>query len=135
MKDRKSQSAIPAEAPPHNYEHVNRIVQKMREGGSTSADIVMTASLSINQSRKARHSRRDDLQELIIVMARDNLEITANRLFYELKNRVDQGVIVSMTANDTVEWKTSEGKLKKTPVSGLKDRLSRAKKYLKKDSL
>lgn len=134
MKDRKSRSVTPTEAQP-DFTHAHRILQKMLDGGSATADYMTVPYLSAIQSKKARHSRPDELSKLIIDIASDNPKITASQLFYKLKKNVGQGVIVSMTADDSVEWRTSAGKPMKTSVLALKDRLSRAKNCLKKDSL
>ena len=100
MKDRKSRSATPTEVPSPNFEDAHRIRQKMIAGGSATADYVTVPYLSALQSKKARHPRLDDLQKLIIAIASDNPKITKSQLFYELRKRAGQGVIVSMTADD-----------------------------------
>lgn len=132
MKKRKSQP-MPDAGPPPGLEEAHRILQKMLVGGSTTADYVTTPYLSALQSKKASQVRLDDLQKLIIEIAEIG-NITMRQLESELRRRVGEGVIVAMTSDDFVEWKTSEGALMKSPISGLKDRLYRAKRQLKKEA-
>lgn len=124
---------IPDAATP-DFDDARRIVQKMLAQNSATADFATSLHNSGIQSLRARRPRRDELSQLIMDVAAEKIEISAKQLPRELEKFVGLGVIVELTADDFVVWKTSSGKTKKTPVSGLDDRLSRVKKQLKKNS-
>ena len=89
------------------------------------------------QARRGGRARKPDaLQLLIDEIVRENPELNQNQLFYRLRREEGQGVIVridrpeEMLAGDEpcIHFQTEEGVEKTASLSGLKDRLSRAKK-------
>lgn len=132
MKMQKSLAISDPEKP--DFGDAQRIVQKMLDQNSATADYATSIYNSGMQSLRARIPRMDELSQLIMDVAAEKFEISAKQLCRQLDKFVGQGVIVELTDDDFVVWKTSSGKTKKTPVSGLNDRLCRAKKHLKKKS-
>lgn len=82
----------------------------------------------------------DALQELILKIARKNLDINQTQLLHMLRGAAGAGVVTSidkpsdLLAGDTpsIHFVEDDGRPKTAPVRGLKDRLSRAKRKIKK---
>lgn len=114
---------------------VDEITAKVKAGDSTTATYAMSKLKplieSVRQTEIARKPRLNELNALIAAIVKDDPEITEKGLWRELEKRAGQGVIVEMTADDKIQWKTSAGKVETTPISALKDRLSRVKQRLK----
>jgi hypothetical protein len=79
-----------------------------------------------------RALKTDALQVLIQNCAREAPDISQRELWHQLKKHLGLGVIRAID-DQTIEFLAHNGKLKTAPVSGLKDRLSRAKSKI--DSL
>jgi len=105
------QSAIIVQRNPEDAERVRRRSMS-RKGGSVP--------------------KTDALQMLIQVCVREAPEINRRKLWHRLRQELGRGTITAIDAQ-RIEFRTSNGKFKISPVSGLKDRLSRAKR--KGDSL
>lgn len=80
------------------------------------------------QGKKGGKSKKTDaLQGLIIDLARRMPIITEQ----ELRDRLTREAypeIIEDVDDETISFKTHKGRLKEAPITGLKDRLSRAKK-------
>lgn len=127
-------SPNPIDTPHPKFEHVDRILAKVRAGDSETADYALAGFDSFFHSVVASHARPDDLGSLIVDIVRDDPEISWKDLLKELEKRAGQGLIESITEDDFIQWRTSDGTTENTPISGLKDRLTRARDFLKKDS-
>jgi hypothetical protein len=127
-------SPDPVDTPYRNLEHVDRILAKAHAGDSYTADYAIAGFDSFFHSVVASHARPDDLGSLIVEIVRDDPEISWKDLLKELERRAGQGVIESITEDDFIQWRTSDGTTEKTPISGLKDRLTRARDSLKRNS-
>lgn len=83
--------------------------------------------------------KTDALQELILEVVRCNPRITEPQLLAKLRDRLQQGVIVEIDEDPSspdppeIEFNDHHGKWGHAPISGLKDRLSRAKKAIQKE--
>ena len=85
-----------------------------------------------------RAPKSDSLQELIQNCAHENPKISQRELWHRLKKEIGKGIIVSIDAESPCEdgsvrkihFMSSDGKVKTALVSGLKNRLSRAKAKL-----
>ena len=84
------------------------------------------------QARRARQSRKPDaLQLLIIEFVRRNPSLTASQLLDKLREQSQVGSVIDGIEDGQILFRQRIGNhefLKDAPVSGLKDRLSRAKK-------
>lgn len=87
-------------------------------------------------SRKGgKAAKRDRLQVLIEAIVAKEPGITERQLWHRLRAEIGNGVIVSIDLDAPaseghtrrIHFLASDGKVKTAPVSGLKDRLSRAK--------
>jgi hypothetical protein len=82
------------------------------------------------QRKIAQRPRSDALQELIIKIMIDDPGITQEGLSAALERRARQGVIEGI-ADNRIEFTGKNGRVHDAPVSGLKDRMSRARKKLR----
>lgn len=120
---------------PFDPTRVDELAKKLRERNSETATYVASQLKPIFQSEVARRPRQDALQTIIIDIVRQNPCISAKALRNELEARArPNGVVRAITADDMIEWVTNKGILESSPVSGLKDRLTKAKAALKKNS-
>jgi len=87
--------------------------------------------LKDRQSKNAKKERPDALQKLIRKIVEKNPKITETQLSEELVKCKGFGVIVDIDAEEISFTINNKGHLKLTPTSGLKHRLSRAKKWLR----
>jgi hypothetical protein len=78
------------------------------------------------QRQNARMPRPDALQELIIAILKAKPGLTESQLLRELENNQWHGVIEEI--DGAVIIFNDKGRLKEAPISGLKDRISRARK-------
>jgi hypothetical protein len=85
------------------------------------------------QRKNAVNSRPDGLQSLIMETMRRSPKITARGLWTEFQRLYDAGerTVVQDISGSVVTFATKSGQLKDAPISGLKDRMSRARKALK----
>lgn len=85
-----------------------------------------------------RTPKSDSLQELIQKFVHEEPKLNQRQLWHRLRREIGKGIIVSIDAdgpngNDYVKrihFVSGDGKVKTAPVSGLKNRLSRAKAKL-----
>jgi hypothetical protein len=92
--------------------------------------IVITAERELRRSicRSGGLARKTDaLQLLIQRCVRETPETNQRGLLHQLKREQGGGTITAIDEKE-IQFRTSKGKLKSAPVSGLKDRLHRAKK-------
>ena len=115
-------------------------VQKSFEEALADAESTQKLVLS-NFSRRGGRSRKSDaLQELILEIVRGHPTITRTQLLAKLKGQAGEGVVSSIDrksdvlAGDDVNvhfFDDRANKEKIAAVSGLKDRLGRAKKSIR----
>jgi hypothetical protein len=135
MKDIESESL--RQVPVYNRKSFARALET---AAKTKADILKTAAESFQSGFSKRGGtapKADALQRLIVEIVQRKPNITEPELLGELENKKLQGIITDIDHDlNLVEFRNNnDGQLKKAPISGLKDRLSRAKKKLcKKDS-
>lgn len=73
--------------------------------------------------------KRDALQRLIAEKVQQNPKMHQQELFHSLRADIGKGTIVSMDLqSSTIQFWTETGKLKPVSLSGLKDRLSKARR-------
>lgn len=108
---------------------VDAIATKVKQGSGETATYAASVFQSLMQSLAASNPRPDDLQKIILNIVRENPAISENDLLREL-HRQAFGVI-SAIEDGQIEWDSHTGRARSTPVSALKDRLSRAKKFLR----
>jgi hypothetical protein len=81
-------------------------------------------------ARKAgRAAKADALQELILESVRRNPGLTERQLMMILRTNNNSGSAICDIDNEFIHFR-SKGKDKQAPISGLKDRLARAKKKI-----
>lgn len=117
---------------------VDGIIAKLKAGVSKTATYATSVLAPFFQSVIARKPRQDGLQQLIVEIVGSNPAITEKELLRELESRQNLGVILTVTERD-IEFVTkargedwANGKIESAPISGIKDRLTRAKRYLNK---
>ena len=134
MKDIESESL--RQVPLYNQKSFARALET---AAKTKADILKTAAKSFQSDFSKRGGtapKADALQRLIMEIVQRKPNITEPELLGELENR-KSGSIISDIDNDDgfIEFQNGDQQFKRARISGLKDRLSRAKKKLcKKDS-
>lgn len=89
-------------------------------------NIDLTEQHKERQKNYANQSRIDSLQELIIKIVAKKPDINEKALLIEIEKKRGCGVINDV--DDDVIYFNHKGEEKDAPISGLKDRLSRAKK-------
>jgi hypothetical protein len=73
--------------------------------------------------------KQDALQRLIVEKVQQNPKVHQQELFHSLRADIGKGTIVSMDVqSNTIQFWTETGKLKTVSLSGLKDRLSKARR-------
>jgi hypothetical protein len=90
------------------------------------------------REKGGRAPEADPLQVLIQQMVQEDLQITAQQLWHRLRNEEGKGVIISVDpeppkSNHTIRmihFRATDGKVKTAPISGLKHRLSRARRKM-----
>jgi hypothetical protein len=83
------------------------------------------------QKELARKPRSDALQQIIIEILHKDLTLTARQVLHRLEGYTGMGVIESVS-EDNIEWIGKNGHIKDTPVTGLDDRIRRARDFLKR---
>jgi len=95
--------------------------------------LIRRDALSKQASRAGRSKKPDSLQQLIIEIVKNNPNITTPQLFEKLKARPWPESVVEEIDDKRIDFRDRRGSrefLNAAPISGLKDRLSRAKKLL-----
>lgn len=87
-------------------------------------------AVKIKQHIAARKPRRDELQEVIVDLTKKRPTISAKELSLELEKLKGFGVIEDID-EDSIWFINKHNQLTESKVTGLKDRLSRAKKLIK----
>jgi hypothetical protein len=93
----------------------------------SDADADRRSILEYQGRRGGRARQLDPLQERIIEIVRRSPEIPENELLSRLRDEAP-GPVIEDVDEEEVSFKRRDGTLKSAPLSGLKDRLSRAKK-------
>jgi hypothetical protein len=83
----------------------------------------------LRQRRNASKPRPNSLQELIIKILKKKPHLTSRSILDELRKEKSQGIIDDIDEDEILFF--NKGKLCSVPISGLKDRVRRAKNYLK----
>jgi hypothetical protein len=96
-----------------------------------------SAVARIESARVAGKSKKTDrLQEVILQIVQDSSQITVSKLLAKLTGMQGQGVIEDVDdlsdSNPMISFKGSREEGCSAPISGLKDRLTRARKIIKK---
>jgi hypothetical protein len=86
-------------------------------------------AVKIKQNIAARKPRTDALQELIIDFTKKRPKISVNELRHELEKLKGFGIIEDVD-EDAIWFNNKHNQLDQAKVTGLKDRLSRAKKLI-----
>lgn len=87
--------------------------------------------LSVSQARKGKRPRPDGLQRLIEEIVARHMKISLAALIAELHLHEHGAVIDTINEDeDVIEWHDEKHPGAAAPISGLKDRLSRAKKRI-----
>ena len=82
----------------------------------------------LEQARRAGRAKKTDaLQDLIISLVGERPNMTGPELLARLEEE-QYGAVIDDIEEGMIYFKGSNGRLKEAPISGLKDRLSRAKK-------
>ena len=74
-------------------------------------------------------AKTDSLQQLVLKAVWEERDIDERQLSFWIRDQLGGGTIFSINQK-TIEFVNYNGKLKKAPVSGLKDRLFRAKRRI-----
>jgi len=105
--------------------------QRMLDGAQQEVFRKEALSGTVRQRERARRDRIDALQALIIGIMRRKPQTTVNEMPAELRKFQGQGVIETVQEEDgIIEWSDKRGGAKSAPFSGLKDRMSRARKKI-----
>jgi hypothetical protein len=110
--------------------------QKSFEKALRDADLAINHDLITNSiHRRFSHrgglaTKTDALQQIILKIVEKKPSITQPELVEQLRAHQHDGVIDDIGDAD-ISFRTHTGKLKTAPLSGLKDRLSRAKKAIR----
>lgn len=119
---------------PFCFQSIDRVARTAAEGSA-----VWAATFARNFGAIGGRSRKTDaLQELILTIVRRNLTITAPRLLEKLRDPKYRDVIVGVDDDPSdptseIEFSTRRGMVRRSPISGIKDRLSRAKKIYRQE--
>ena len=116
-----------AKLPPVDGLTLLSVMAKMDEKTIEKANAIMKAK----QSKIAKNSRRDALQIEILGIVQKKPQITSAQLLAELQSLQNIRTIVEVTGEEISFASDDKGNLNAAPISGLKDRLSRAKKELR----
>lgn len=112
--------------------------RKTLELALADAEYEKRSILSDRAAKAGKAPKGDALNRLVLDEVRANPKITERQLLKRLEQQVGEGTILSISSKDallagdvrTIRFQTVEGKEKEAPVSGLKDRLFRAKAQL-----
>ncbi len=128
---------------PHDAREAATLVEKLMKAGhgndqdftkETSLESAMQNAKKLrakDNAKRACQPRPDPLQLLIQKAVLENPSIRANGLLTWLKEQ-ERGEVIDEITSDEIYWIVDNGRGgSSAPISGLKDRLSRAKKTLK----
>ncbi len=84
------------------------------------------------QKEISKLPRQDALQKLIVKIVSDNPDLNTAQVLDKLKSREGGSVIEYINEEDnSIEWSTPNAHPETAPITSLKDRIRRAKKFLK----
>jgi len=86
--------------------------------------------ISERNREAAKKPRGDALQDLILEILKATPQATTREVRQELKKHEGCGV-VERVSDSCIEWARKDGSIQETAISGLKDRVSRARKKVK----
>ena len=97
-----------------------------------SGDAVYRGIVSYDRQKElSKRPRSDALQKIIIEIIRSQPNLTAAEVLAVLKTHKGDSIIEYIDEeNKNIEWKDSNENPKSTPISGLKDRVRRAKRII-----
>jgi hypothetical protein len=101
--------------------------QKSMESALAKAEKIRNRVRSEDGRRGGRPRRSDALQGLIVEIVARRPGIRASDLFDRLRNQ-EIGGIIEDVEDDKIHFRHSEHDSRSAPISGLKDRLARARK-------
>jgi hypothetical protein len=115
-----------------NFRERKSLDQALAEAEETVKAVRKTVVAAERERRKSvcrsggLARKADRLQLLIEQLVREAPEMTQRGLLHQLKREQGRGIITAMDEKE-IQFRTSKNKLKSAPISGLKDRLHRAK--------
>lgn len=104
-----------------------RILQKIRDNDSVTATYYLAVSFKVNQSANAGKPRQDDLQKAIIAIL---------KAWPKARPKATPGDILKALPgrfridDESIEWEDDDGEPHSAMVSGLRGRVSRARKAI-----
>ena len=99
--------------------------------GESGNKVYRTIVEANKQKEIAKLPRQDALQKLIIEIIRKEPGSTTQQVLDKLKSRAGGSVIEYINEEDnSIEWSTPNAHLKTAPITGLRYRIRRAKKFL-----
>lgn len=136
MLNRELQSYSTGMIPARYQKSVDQILEEAAENKRLAinySELSIRQDAVREQARKAGRSKRSDaLQQLIVTIVQTEPEITATQLLDRLQEFPRPDPVDDVDLDEgKICYRNGPGKaLKSAPISGLKDRLSRAKKFL-----
>jgi hypothetical protein len=96
--------------------------------------------VKLEQAQKAGESKKtDSLQKLILDIVRAHPQVTVSQLRARLESNKGKGIIDDMgslgDSNPLISFEGLRGRVKDAPLSGLKDRLTRARKTIRQEEI
>jgi hypothetical protein len=133
MKDRLSNDAIAEVAVQIiNSESKNNLPTYFRKSYEIALEEAENSQNVLKKhfaTKGGKAAKEDALQKYIIKCVRLNSKITESQLLNMLMNQKGHGLIDDID-DDVISFSNPNGTIKDAPVTGLKDRLSRAKKKI-----
>ena len=83
----------------------------------------------VAQQVRAKRARTDALSKLIEKILQETRAETTDEVLAQLRLNIGRGIIETVT-DEGIEWTDSDGSVETSPISGLKHRISRAKKRI-----
>jgi hypothetical protein len=96
--------------------------------------------VKIEQAKKAgKNKKTDSLQKLILDIVRAYPQVTVSQLRARLESNKGKGIVDDMDclgdSNPLISFEGLRGRVKDAPLSGLKDRLTRARKIIRQEEI
>ena len=116
----------------HDFEGAGKIMREFLTDGIIHVAALDEAVTGKRRQREnAKKSRADGLQILIEKIVSARPDVKPSNLVNELRTHIGGNVVESIDeAEGTIEWRDENNPAGTAPISGLKDRLSRARKKL-----